>query len=75
MIKALETALEQIRTLSPELQEFAANVLEQIAAEDDAIYRLSDEEKVAVQQGLDDLEADRVVSDADMAAFWKRCGA
>jgi predicted transcriptional regulator len=75
MIKALEKALEKVRSLPPERQEYAASVLEQIVADDGQVYRLSDEERAAVQQGLDDLDAGRVVPDAEMTAFWSRRGA
>jgi predicted transcriptional regulator len=72
MIKALEQAIEKVKALSKERQEYAAEVLEQIAAAGDDAYRLSDEERRLVREGLADLDAGRVVSDAEMAAFWDR---
>jgi len=72
MIKALEQAIEKIRGLSKERQEYAAEVLEQIAQADDEIYHLTDEERRLVDEGLADLDAGRVVSDSEMAEFWKR---
>jgi predicted transcriptional regulator len=72
MIKALEQAIEKVKALSKERQEYAAEVLEQIAAAGDDAYRLSDEERRLVREGLADLDAGRVVSDAKMAAFWDR---
>ncbi|HZA01210.1 MAG TPA: hypothetical protein VE665_02910 [Hyphomicrobiaceae bacterium] len=72
MIKALEEAIEKVKTLSEERQQYAAEVLEQIAAAGDEVYRLSDEERRLVREGLAELDAGRVVSDTEMAAFWDR---
>ena len=72
MIKVLEQAIEKVRALSEERQQQAAQVLEQIAAAGDEVYRLTDEERRLVREGLDDLDAGRVVSDADMQKFWAR---
>jgi predicted transcriptional regulator len=72
MIQALEQAIEKIKGLSPERQEYAAEVLEQIAQADDEVSHLTDEERRLVEEGLADLDAGRVVSDAEMAEFWKR---
>jgi DNA-binding protein H-NS len=72
MMKVLEQAIEKVKTLSKERQEYAAEVLEQIAAAGDDVYRLSDEERRLVRDGLADLDAGRVVSDADMQQFWSR---
>ena len=38
MIKVLEQAIEKVRALSPERQEYAAEVLEQIAQAGDQVY-------------------------------------
>lgn len=75
MMKVLQQAIEKVKALSPERQEYAAEVLEQIAEAGDEVYRLSAEERRQVREGLDDLDAGRVVSDADMAALWRRRGA
>ena len=72
MIKELHAAVEKIKTLSEDRQRYAAKVLEQIAASGDQVYLLSDEERLAIQEGLAELDAGLVVSDADMAAFWNR---
>ena len=72
MIKVLEQAVQKVQALSQERQEYAAQVLEQIAEAGDDIYQLSDEERRLVREGIADLNAGRIVSDADMAAFWKR---
>ena len=72
MIKVLEQAIEKVKTLSEDQQRFAAHVLEQIAAAGDEVYRLTDEERRLVREGLADLDAGRVVSDDEMARFWQR---
>ncbi len=72
MIKVLEQAIEKVKALSEERQQYAARVLEQIAEAGDDVYRLTDEERRMVREGLDDLDAGRIVPDADMAAFWDR---
>ena len=72
MMKVLEQAIEKVKALSKERQEYAAKVLEQIAAAGDDVYPLSDEERRLVREGIGDLDAGRVVSDDDMAAFWVR---
>jgi predicted transcriptional regulator len=74
MIKVLEDAIEKVKTLSEERQRYAARVLEQIAGAGDDVYRLSDQERRLVREGIADLDAGRVVSDADMEAFWRRHG-
>lgn len=71
MIKVLEAAIDKVKTLSEERQRYAAEVLEQIAASRET-YRLSEEERRLVREGLADLDAGRVVSEHDMATFWNR---
>jgi predicted transcriptional regulator len=74
MIKVLEDAIEKVKTLSEERQRYAARVLEQIAGAGDDVYQLSDEERRLVREGIADLDAGRIVSDADMEDFWRRHG-
>jgi hypothetical protein len=52
MIKALEEAIEKVKTLSEERQQYAPEILEQIAAAGDEVYRLSDEERQLVPRAL-----------------------
>jgi len=72
MIKVLREAIEKVQSLSEERQAYAAHVLEQIASTGEGPYRLSEAERRAVGEGLADLDAGRVVSNADMATFWNR---
>ena len=72
MCKALDQAIEKIRALPPDRQEYAAGVLEEIAAGDCEPCALGDEEWALVREGLDDVDAGRVVLAADMEQFWNR---
>ena len=70
MIKVLEEAIGNVKTLPEERQRYAAQVLAQIAGAGDDVCRLSDEERRLVREGIADLDAGRTVSDMD--AFWRR---
>jgi hypothetical protein len=72
MIKALEQAIEKVRRLSKERQEYAAEVLEQIAQADDEIYHLTDEERRLVDEGLAELARGEVASEADVRAVFDK---
>lgn len=72
MIKVLEQAIEKVAALPRDKQEYAAFVLETLAGEGADVYQLSDEEERLLLEGLADLDAGRVVPDADMAKFWDR---
>ena len=73
MIKALEQAIEKVKALSEERQEYAAELLEQIAnADDDAVYRLSDEERRLVREGLAELDRGEVASEAEVRAVFDK---
>lgn len=69
-IKVLEVAIEKVKTLFLERHRYAAQVLEQISSTNE-VYRLTDEERQIVREGPADLDAGRIVSDADMEAFWQ----
>jgi predicted transcriptional regulator len=72
MNKVLENAIEKIRAMPDDAQEYAASVLEQIAAAGSEVYRLSDEERALVREGIADLDAGRIVPNGEMDAFWTR---
>ena len=72
MIKVLEQAIEKIRRLPRERQEYAAEILEQIAEFGDDVYFLSDEERRLVREGLDELDRDEVASEAEVRAVFDR---
>jgi hypothetical protein len=72
MIKVLEQAIEKVRKLPREQQEYAAEVLEHIAEAGEAIYVLSDEERRLVQDGLDELDRGEVASEAEVRAVFDK---
>jgi hypothetical protein len=71
MIKVLEQAIEKVKALSEERQEYAADLLEEIAAEGD-IYHLSDSERLLVQEGIAELDRGEYASDAAIDAVLRR---
>jgi peptidoglycan hydrolase CwlO-like protein len=72
MIKALEKAIEKLKALPKERQEYAAEVLEQIANADDKVYRLSDEERRLVREGLAELDRGETASEAEARAVFDK---
>ena len=72
MIKVLEQAIEKVRALSPERQEYAAEVLEQIAQAGDQVYRLSDEERRLVQEGLAELDRGETATESEVRAVFDK---
>lgn len=72
MIKALERAVEKVKKLSTERQEYAAAVLEQIAEAGDEIYTLTDEERRLVREGLDQLDRGDVATDAEVRTVFDK---
>jgi predicted transcriptional regulator len=72
MIKALEDAIEKARALPPERQSEIADVLEDMVRDAGDVYVLSPEEERLLDEGIADLDAGRIVPDAEMDAFWRR---
>jgi predicted transcriptional regulator len=72
MIKALEQAIEKVKKLSRERQEYAAEVLEQIAETDDQVYALTDEERRLVREGLAELDRGEVATDAEVRVVFDK---
>jgi DNA-binding protein H-NS len=72
MIKALEKAIEKIKGLSKERQEYAAEVLEQIADADDEIYHLTDQERRLVDEGLAELDRGEAASEAEVRVVFDK---
>ena len=71
MIKVLEQAIEKVKGLPQDKQEYAAYVLEEIAA-DAAVYRLSDEERSDLTEALAEMDRGEVASVAEVAAVFQR---
>ena len=74
MIKVLKEAIEKVKRLPEDRQAYAAEVLEQIAAQPDGVFELPDEHIAAVMEGLKQAERGEFASDEEMAALWKKCG-
>jgi len=72
MIKALEQAVEKVKRLSEERQEYAAAVLEQIAESSERIYALTDEERRLVREGLEQLDRGDLATDAEVRAVFDK---
>jgi predicted transcriptional regulator len=72
MIKALEQAVEKVKKLSEERQEYAAAVLEQIAESGEGIYTLTDEERRLVREGLEQLDRGELATDAEVRAVFDK---
>ena len=72
MIKILEQAIEKVKTLSEERQTYAAEVLEQIADGGVDIYRLSDDERRKVREGLAELDRGQIAAEADVRAVFDK---
>ena len=72
MIKVLEEAIEKVRKLPKERQEYAAEVLEQIAEAGDEVYVLTEAERRLLQEGLDELDRGEVATDAEVRAVFDK---
>lgn len=72
MIKALEQAVEKVKSLSDERQRYAAEVLERIAAAGDTVHELTEEERRLVREGLDELERGDVAAEAEVRAVFDK---
>lgn len=72
MIKVLEQAIGKVRGLSEDRQRYAAEVLEQIAAAQDDVYRLSDQERAFISEGLAELERGEIATEAQVREVFDR---
>jgi DNA-binding protein H-NS len=72
MIKVLEQAIEKVKKLPKERQEYAAEVLEQIAETGDEVYVLSDEERRLVREGLDELDRGEVATEPQVRGVFDK---
>lgn len=72
MTKLLDKAIRRVRSLPSKQQDDAASLLLALVGGAQEPYRLSDDERVAVQAGIDEADRDEFVSDEDMEAFWNR---
>ena len=72
MIKLLEKAIENIRSLPDNQQSDLAELLMTLTGAQSENYVLSDDERKALELGLKQADEGDFVADNDMAAFWSR---
>jgi len=72
MMTVLEQAIERVKGLPAERQEYAAEVLEQIAAGAGGVYVLSDEERAAVEEGLAQAKRGELLDEHEVDAKLRR---
>ena len=72
MIKVLEQAIEKLKKLPEERQAYAAEVLEQIAAQEAGVFEIPDEHIAAVMEGLDQAERGEFASDEEIEALLRK---
>jgi len=56
-------------------QEELAELAREIEARRTGVYIVSDDERQAIEEALDELNAGKRVPESEMAAFWRRVGA
>jgi len=72
--KALKEVLERAETWPQEDQEALAEYARELEARRTGVYRMTDEERAAVREGLEQARRGEFVSDEDMEEFWKSNG-
>jgi predicted transcriptional regulator len=72
MIKALEQAIEKVKKLPRERQEYAAEVLEQIAEAGEGVYILTEEERRLVREGLAELDRGEAATEEEVRAVFDK---
>ena len=68
MIRDLQQAVDEAKSLSPERQADIAEVIRNMAAAGDAIYVLSAEERRLLREGLDELDRGERATPAQVRA-------
>ena len=68
----INAVLDAIRSWPREDQEELADIARAVEARRSDVYVMTEEERVAVRQGLAEADRGEFVSDEDMEAFWKR---
>jgi predicted transcriptional regulator len=70
----INAVLESVRSWPEQDQEELVEIAREIEARRSGVYVMSDEERAAVQEGLDQAQRGEFVSDDEMDAFWKKYG-
>ena len=66
--------IERVAALPEEAQAELVEWLAEIESRYAGVYHLNEDERAGIERGLRDLREGRLVSDEDMAAFWKDMG-
>lgn len=72
MPKSLDDVVEKVKKLSVQRQQYAADVLEQIAEAGDEVHILTEEERRLVREGLAELDRGEIANEADVEAVFKK---
>jgi predicted transcriptional regulator len=72
--KALADVLRRAESWPQEDQEALAEYAREIEARRTGVYRLTDQERAAVREGLAEADRGEFVSDEEMDKFWKSNG-
>ena len=70
----INAVLESVRSWPEQDREELVELAREIEARRSGVYVLSDEERAAVQEGLDQAQRGEFVPDHEMTAFWKKYG-
>ncbi len=74
MTSAARDLLEEIESWPKEDQDELVEIAREIKARRTGTYVMTDEERAAVREGLEQARRGEFVSDEEMEAFWKRHG-
>jgi hypothetical protein len=67
--------LAQFASWPEEDQEELAELAREIEARRSGVYAVSNDERLAIEQALAELDSGKRVPESEMAAFWRRVGA
>jgi predicted transcriptional regulator len=70
----IDAVLENVRSWPDQDQEELIEIAREIEARRVGIYVMDDDERAAVQEGLDQAARGEFVSDEEMTALWKKYG-
>ena len=70
----LKSLLDQDASWPEEDQQELAEYMRDLEARRTGLYVMSDEERAAVEEGLQQVKRGEFASDEEVEAFWKRCG-
>jgi predicted transcriptional regulator len=70
----IDALIERVGTWPQDLQEEAIRSLLALEARHLGVYRLSGDERAAIEEGLDQADRGEFVSDEEVAAFFKHHG-